>query len=291
MECLNQFNQFGYYIICFLFTKNLFADKIIIRVTMNELTKNSKYSVPALEKGLDILEQLAQASAPLSLTQLAQQMGRTSNEIYRMLTCLEERGYIVREAPSSNYSLTLRLYQLAHTHSPVEKLLAAARLPMEKLALETDESCHVCMLNHGQTTVIWQELNQGSVRISVVVGGCYSVVSTVSGRLLLAYLPDHERLATLAENEEYQCMTPEARRFFNAQLEEIIRAGYSYAENESMVGLRDYAVLLGSPQVGLAASLAIPSLTRAKHPKSKDELLAALLRTAATINRNAGFAL
>lgn len=258
---------------------------------MSDLAKNSRYSAPALEKGLVILEQLAQASAPLSLTQLAQQMGRTSNEIYRMLTCLEERGYIVRESNSSNYSLTLRLYELAHTHSPVEKLLAASRLPMEKLALETDESCHVCMVKHGKMTVIWQELNQGPVRISVVVGGSYSVVNTVSGRLLLAYLPDHERQTILADDEEYRCMTPEARRFFNAQLEEIIQSGYSYAENESMVGLRDYAVLLGNPQVGLAASLAIPSLTRAKQPKSKDELLAALLRTAKTINRNAGFAL
>jgi len=258
---------------------------------MSELIKTPKYSVPALEKGLDILEQLAQATAPLSLTQLAQQMGRTSNEIYRMLTCLEERGYILREANSSNYSLTLRLYELAHTHSPVEKLLAASRLPMEKLALETDESCHVCMVKNGQMTVIWQELNQGPVRISVVVGGSYSIVSTVSGRLLLAYLPDQERQTILAENQEYQCMSPESRRFFNRQLEEIIRTGYSYAENESMVGLRDCAVLLGNPQVGLAASLAIPSMTRAKQPKGKEELLAALLRTAATINRNAGFAL
>jgi DNA-binding IclR family transcriptional regulator len=256
---------------------------------MSEQLRTSKYSVPALEKGLDILEELAQATVPLSLTQIAQQMGRTSNEIFRMLTCLEERGYIVREAHSSNYSLSLRLYELAHTHSPVEKLLAAARLPMEELALETDESCHISLLNHGWMTVIAQELNQGPVRISVEVGGRYSIVCTVSGRLLLAHLPEQDRQTILAENEEYQCMTPEARRKFHVRLEEIVRTGYSYAENESNIGLRDYAVLVGSPQARLTASLAIPSLTRTKDPKNKDEILAALFRTAATINRNAGF--
>ena len=58
--------------------------------------QSAKYPVPALEKGLDILEELADASTPLSLTQLANNLGRSSNEIFRMVSVLEKRRYIRR---------------------------------------------------------------------------------------------------------------------------------------------------------------------------------------------------
>ena len=44
------------------------------------------YAAPALEKGLDILEMLCRSEQPLSQTQIAQELGRSVGEIYRMLT-------------------------------------------------------------------------------------------------------------------------------------------------------------------------------------------------------------
>ena len=52
-----------------------------------------KYAAPALEKGLDILEVLANAEQPMGLNVLAKAMGRTVSEIFRMAVTLEHRGY------------------------------------------------------------------------------------------------------------------------------------------------------------------------------------------------------
>ena len=93
-----------------------------------------KFQVPALAKGLDILEALAFAIEPQSLTDLAHILGRSKNEIFRMLGYLEARGYIIKEDRSGNYYLSLKLYELSHTHSPLEQLLKAATRPMEELA-------------------------------------------------------------------------------------------------------------------------------------------------------------
>ena len=87
--------------------------------------KSPDYHVPALEKGLDILEALAFAPVPLSHSDLARSLDRTSSELFRMLSTLEKRGFIEKDPISGKFHLTLRLYELAHTHSPVEKLLAA----------------------------------------------------------------------------------------------------------------------------------------------------------------------
>ena len=60
-------------------------------------TKLQKYSAPALEKGLDILELLSLCSGGgLSQSEIAEGLGRSKNEIFRMMVVLEERGYIKR---------------------------------------------------------------------------------------------------------------------------------------------------------------------------------------------------
>ena len=57
-------------------------------------SRRIRYAAPALEKGLDILELLASVSEALTHSEIARRLGRTINEVFRMLVCLEERGYI-----------------------------------------------------------------------------------------------------------------------------------------------------------------------------------------------------
>ena len=54
--------------------------------------KNSldKYTAPALEKGLDILEFLADFPEGLSKVDIAKGLGRSLNEIFRMVSVLEK---------------------------------------------------------------------------------------------------------------------------------------------------------------------------------------------------------
>jgi DNA-binding IclR family transcriptional regulator len=66
-----------------------------------------KYTAPALDKGLDILEVLANADQPMSLNALAKAMGRTVSEIFRMAVTLEQRGYLILD-DNDRYSLSCR---------------------------------------------------------------------------------------------------------------------------------------------------------------------------------------
>ncbi|MEM7446546.1 MAG: helix-turn-helix domain-containing protein, partial [Pseudomonadota bacterium] len=62
--------------------------------------QETRYRAPALDKGLDILELLAGEDGGLTQTDIAKALGRTANELYRMLDRLVRRGYIVRSASS-----------------------------------------------------------------------------------------------------------------------------------------------------------------------------------------------
>src|SRR5215217_6839370 len=51
------------------------------------------YSAPALEKGLKIIEVLAEAQEPLSTRAIAERLDRSKGEIFRMVFVLVERRY------------------------------------------------------------------------------------------------------------------------------------------------------------------------------------------------------
>ena len=63
-----------------------------------------QYAVPALARGLDILETLAQHEGGLSLSELARALDLSPSAAFRSVVVLEQRGYILRDAISDTPS-------------------------------------------------------------------------------------------------------------------------------------------------------------------------------------------
>lgn len=242
------------------------------------MPRSPDYPVPALEKGLDIMEALAAAAVPLSLAELASSLQRSSSELFRMLNCLERRGYLMREGSSGKYALSLKLFALAHSHSFTDQLLRSARRPMQAFTEKFRESCHLSVLERGQLLVIAQQQSPSPVRISIEVGGTFAAAGTASGRLLLAHLPPDELQAAL-EGARTARHSPSARSL-RARLARIRATGVSFADSETIDGVRDLAVLVGRPDQGVAGALAVSRLVR-RHERDNDELLLDGMRSAA----------
>ena len=80
---------------------------------------------PALEKGLDILEALAASPAGYTLAELAHRIDRSVSEIFRMAVTLQRRGY-VQVDENDRYTLTLKMFELAHRQQPLKSLVSVA---------------------------------------------------------------------------------------------------------------------------------------------------------------------
>ena len=130
------------------------------------------YSAPALEKGLDILEVLCRSNVPLSQTSIAEELGRSVSEIYRMLTCLIDRGYVLNI--SDTYAITTKLFELAHSNPPTNRLLLEAGPIMQELSSELEQSCHLTVYNQGRQIVIAKVDNPGGMGYSLRVGAAPS---------------------------------------------------------------------------------------------------------------------
>lgn len=246
------------------------------------------YAVPALEKGLDLLEALAARPGDRSQADLARDLGRSASEIFRMLNCLERRGYIAKDAVSGRYRLTLRLYELAHTHTPVDQLLHAAEGPLRELARRVRESVHLSVLSDGKLLVLSQVESQNRTRVSVEVGGRFPAVLTASGRILLAHLSQEELRAFLGRDDDWARLGAAARERFLADLLRIRRDGVYQGKSDLTQGIRDVAAFVGNPRIGISAAVCVPSLTVIGKPKPPSELRAAVKECAVTITRQLG---
>jgi DNA-binding IclR family transcriptional regulator len=242
-----------------------------------------EYSVPALDKGLDILEALAAAASPLSLSEIARAVGQTPSAVFRLLNRLEIRLYVTRDPAFRQYSLSLKLLELAHTYPPVEHLTRVSGSFMRELADASRESVHLSVLSHARIVVLMDVASPLRIRFAHQVGSQFSPVTTNSGRLLLAYLNPEELNRYLAEDEDYTKMSKSKRDEFQEELKKIRRNRYAVSFSEERPGMRDIAVLVGNPAVGSTAALAIACLGSVKDKAGVSRIVGALHECASRI--------
>ena len=132
--------------------------------------KDPVYPVPALEKGLDLLEILSAQPAGFALVELAAATGKKVTEIFRMVACLKRRGYIVVDPTTERLTLGMKLFELAHRHPPTERLIAVALSQMQTLAQQTGQSCHLAVHSNGEMLVIAQVDSARHMGFAVHVG-------------------------------------------------------------------------------------------------------------------------
>lgn len=255
------------------------------------LSETRRYGAPALDKGLDILEHLSNEMAPLSQLEIARVLGRTPGEIYRMLMCLEERGYVMREEGTGKFRLTLRLYELGHRRNATTLLRKAARLPMETLAEEIGQACHLSVINGPNLLVMMERMPLCQVCLAVGEGSRLPVLRTTSGKLLLAQWDEPARIAYLNQLDDFIGEPKAGRDRLIQALAGLRGAPHHHSPSSLTEGVADISVPVGVPGSEVAGALVISYLSGTRSgEKNVSRYLEALLASAAEINRNLGVA-
>jgi DNA-binding IclR family transcriptional regulator len=160
--------------------------------------EKTTYATPALEKGLDVIELLAHQPGGLTKSEISRELKRTVSEIFRMLLCLECRGYIA-QVDNERYALTLKLFKLVQEHPPTERLITEALPVMHQLAHETHQSCHMGIIEGAQVTILAQVNAPTSVGFYVKLGSSVELMEASTGYVILAHQDDEHLARTLTE--------------------------------------------------------------------------------------------
>ena len=257
---------------------------------MIQTEPKTKYQAPALEKGLDILEYLSSQSVPVSQTEIAGSLNKSSNEIYRMLVCLEDRGYIIRDQISSKYKLSLKLYHLSHQNSPVDELRNAAIYLMEELSNEVREACHLSIIYQDKVMVILHARSPEPIALSIEEGNLFPVALTASGKVLIAYMKAEQAKVLLKKDPDYKNFTALQKENFDNTILDIRKKGYFLKESDFANGIVDITVPVGDEKTGVNACLTISRLhTKSGVVKEKDdEIIKAMQKYALKIQKKIG---
>jgi DNA-binding IclR family transcriptional regulator len=221
----------------------------------------TRYAVPALDKGLDVLELLAREAAGLSLNEIAGALGRTSSELFRMVFALARRGYI-EQRDGDRYTLTLKLFELAHRHKPIKSLTAAAAALMLDLVQRALQSGHLTVFYAGRVMVIGEVDSPDRYAFGMKVGALVGLTDTASGYVLLAFQDDSTRRAMLASHQEVEGELD----FDAAQLAKIVRdvakKGYAEVQSRQTRGVTNIAFPIRGSAGHAVAVLNVPYIER-----------------------------
>ncbi len=201
--------------------------------------------VPALQRGLDVIEHMATRGDAVTLSQLARDMALDVYQIQRTVACLHERGYLTRD-PAGVYRLSSKLYRLAQAHPPQRELVARAYPAMTEYARVTGESVHLGVMAEKRLLLVAEVPGAGLARVSLQMGALLEPELTVSGRVLLAFAPPNGD------------GVPEAKGVLARRLAEIRAQGYEFAASGYVEGIWDLGVPVltsdGAATAGLTSS-------------------------------------
>lgn len=231
-------------------------DKYFVPDATNKGATN--YSAPALEKGLDILELLCHSESPLSSKEISQKIDRTTASLYRMIMCLVDRGYLVNI--DDRYTITTKIFELAHINPPTHLLLTESLPIMKTLANELNQSCHLTLYSMGKQIVLAKVENPSGMGFSVRVGAELDVLVSISGRVLLAFQDKHTRKERIIESIHRQPEQEDPQ--IEMTLETIKARGFDSAPSVQVRGLYAISFPILDSRGNAMAALTIPYAER-----------------------------
>ncbi|NNM86062.1 MAG: helix-turn-helix domain-containing protein [Phycisphaerales bacterium] len=212
---------------------------------------NSVTKVPALERGLDVLESMHTQESALTLTAIARRCGRSVSELQRVIACLHNRGYLLRDVTGA-YRVSSKIFRMGQACSPFQDLLVHAWAPMRQFAGQTGQSVHISVLSEDQLLILANVSGSGYLQLGVAAGSTHDPIMSASGRVLLASMDGKELVGFLKRNK----VSAQRAGPLQLRLGLIRRRGYELVPSHLYRGLFDLALCAPAQEGLLVAAVA-----------------------------------
>jgi DNA-binding IclR family transcriptional regulator len=244
------------------------------------------YSAPALEKGLDILELLARSPRPLGTRQMADELGRSKNEIFRMVHVLLARGYLQRDESGEGMLLSNKLFGLGMQTARARDLVSVAAPIVERFADEVHQAAHLVVAHRGETVIIAAAWGGADMNFSLKLGYRRPLADAHSGLVLMAFQPPAVRQRMIDDCMTLVRLQPDPTRLAK-ELDTVRRNGAIIHESRDIVGVTDVVCPI-VPFDRAVACITVAAVTRRSSPPDFEAMLARLKLACAEIAHELG---
>lgn len=211
---------------------------------MKQTGSEDRSVVPALERGIDVVEFLASAERPVSFSEILGALEIPKASLVRILNTLCKRGIVHKSETSGHYRLGMRLLYLGNRIQDKLRLRSVAWSFMQNLAEKIQETVELSILDRDQLVLIEQIEGAGDVRVYSRVGGAYPYLHAVSvGKIYLAHMNPEKRKKAL-QHVGLPAVTQWTITDYeelNEEMSAISRQGYAIEDQELRKGVRRVA--------------------------------------------------
>lgn len=248
---------------------------------------SANYHANALARGLSVLEYLADAAGPPTLSKLCKETGLPKSTLVRLLAVLTELEYVVRLDDQPSFRLGHKVQSLAQGYERNLDVRSLASREMRSLATDTGHTANLGVLDGTQVVHACVEESGRPLRFTASVGSRDDLYCTGLGKVLLAGL-DPDDVAARVPAEPFPAHTDSTHTTMpalQADLRRIRRRGYAVDDHERSAGLRCVAVPIvfdGRVLAALSVSGPAAEFTAGAQRSYKERLGLAVERLLAT---------
>ncbi|MFT4009728.1 MAG: IclR family transcriptional regulator [Nocardioidaceae bacterium] len=196
----------------------------------------------SIRRGIDVLLALGWPEATdhggLSVTRMAELLGREKSQVSRSLKTLAEYGLVDRDPDTLAYTLGWRVFALAELAAEQRLLIHSDRV-LSRLSAQVGERAYLSILRGTEAVVLLSKSPARSLQALAWVGRTYPAFSSATGHALLC---EHEPETLVALLADVDFVTEGSRAIRSRdelveRLAQIREQGYSISDGEFEEGL------------------------------------------------------
>jgi len=243
-----------------------------------------------LEKGLKLLEELAESAKGLTVVELAERIGVHKTSTYRYINSFLDMGYVQSDG-DGRYNLGNKILELGSQLLRRMPLRETAHPFLVKLSADTQKTVHLCVLDGHDVVYIDKVESQKTLPIMSRIGSRAPAYCTGVGKALLSGIPT-DQLVSLLREFPLTKRTPTTITDPIQLLEEIkitAERGYAIDNGEHEEGIKCFAALIREYGGDIVGAVSLTGLKRDFDEEVESErVIATVTKTAAEISRALG---
>jgi DNA-binding IclR family transcriptional regulator len=203
------------------------------------------YKVPNLERGLEIMELLANFPLGLSIQEIKNQLKLSQTTVFRITQSLLQLGYLGRNEESKHFFLTRKMLTVGFRSINEHDLLEIALPKMRELRDEVKETVFLGIMGENEGIFIEQALGTYPFKFMLTPGNRFPYHCSAPGKAMLAFHPEKEMLSIInrINFEIFNKNTISSKSKFLEELKEVKEKGYAQDCEEQLQGV----VCVGAP--------------------------------------------
>lgn len=194
--------------------------------------------VQSLQKALRILEVFTIEEPQLSITDISNKVGLPRPTVTRLISTLEESGYVFRKPDNRKYTLGIKLCRLGSIAQMSWEIKSVALPILRELKDRFKETVYIDIVDGLERLCILSLEGSRSLRTIVPVGQRSPLYAGADGRILLAYQPNQTLEKVINKNN----LKAKTDRTINdpelliKELSKIRQDGYAISYGEWILG-------------------------------------------------------